>query len=272
MKSLQLSIAQLPSAPLDMEKNSKVVVDAIHEASAIDTDLILFPELFLCGYDLQAIQNDPDRAITSLDSYQILSIQQACKSNHTAAIIGACIRTQEGLVNSAILINKDGIIEGIYDKIHLFAGEKKIFISGKRFASFQMDGFQIGIGICYDGGFPEFSRALTLMGADLLVFPSAFADSDARRRYHLYFPVRALENTVFVATSNMIGSAGSLSFFGESMIVDPSGKYILEAGPSSGLFTATIDKSLIAKTREKLTYLPDLKPDYKTFVPSGKRY
>lgn len=267
MSSLIISIAQLPSDGLDLEKNTQTAVHAIQEASKNHADLILFPELFLCGYDLQAIKHDPDRAAVSLDSPHILTLQQACKNMETAAIIGACLRVDAGLVNSAVVISKDGKIICTYHKMHLFAGEKSIFISGTRQESFQLNGFHIGVGICYDGGFPEFSRALTMTGADLLVFPSAFADGDARRRYHLYFPVRALENTVFIATANLIGSGGNLSFFGESMVIDPSGKSILDAGPAAGLFTAAIEKSLILKMRKNLTYLADRKPDYKGSKP-----
>lgn len=264
MTSLRISIAQVPSEPLNLSINTQKAIHAIHDASSAESDLVLFPELFLCGYDLQAIRNDPEKFAVSLDSQYILEIQQACKQKQIAAIFGVCLMNDSELFNSAIMINKEGKIGCTYHKMHLFAGEKAIFVSGWRQELLHLEQFTIGIGICYDGGFPEFSRSLTKKGAELIVFPSAFADGDARRRYHLYFPMRALENTVFIATANTIGEAGSLSFFGESMIVDPYGQSILETGSSPGLFSATIEKSMIHKAREKLTYLADLKPDYES--------
>ena len=111
-----------------------------------------------------------------------------------------------------------------YNKIQLWATERAVFTPGDRYVMFGLDGFRIGVLICYDAGFPEHSP-LARAGADLIVCPSAFARGDEERRYDLYFPQRALENTVYVAVANAVGEQGGLSMFGAAASLGPGARF-----------------------------------------------
>jgi predicted amidohydrolase len=120
----------------------------------------------------------------------------------------------------------------------------------------------VGIGICYDGAFPEHSRALAMMGAELLIYPSAFAQGAEKHRYHTYFPIRALENTAYVAVSNLVGEAGGLTFFGEGTIYDPTGLVLAKAGSHEAVITAEVSRKRVDEVRRELPYLNELKVDF----------
>src|SRR5699024_2423103 len=113
---------------------------------------------------------------------------------------------------------------------------------------------RMGLSICFDAGFPEHMRALALAGADVIACPGAFAHNE-RRRYELYFPTRALENTLYLAAANAVGRQGGVDMFGESVLCGPSGEEISRIRSAVGIESVAIERAAITRAREELPYL-----------------
>lgn len=253
-----LAVAQAPSRPGQVPENLRLAADMIGQAAQAGADYVVFPELFLCGYDIPGILANPDCHAIAPDPMQCSDLQNACARSRIAAVVGGAFTVPGGLANGALVIARDGRILHLYSKVHLWGKEKSAFVAGQRPSLLVFPDIRIGLSICFDAGFPEHMRGLTLAGADVIVCPAAFADGPERHRYELYFPIRALENTVFVAVANAAGEQGGAEMFGESLIADPRGVERARIRSRAGIATVRIDRAEIARAREELPYLSSL--------------
>ena len=176
-------------------------------------------------------------------------------------VVGACLPAELSRTNSALVIGDNGSTLAIYDKIHIWTTERPYFRPGTKHVLMEIAGFRIGLAICYDAGFPEHCRALALAGAELVLCPSAFSLGEEERRYDLYFPMRALENTTYLAVANLVGGAAGQCFFGRSAIFAPSGGSLAVAGSGEEVIVAEISHDQLATIRHDLRYLEHRRPD-----------
>jgi len=232
MGFMYLAIGQAPIILGDISKNLEIMEKIIIEAqdkSNSNLDLIVFPELFITGYNLRDNYNEVAEKIPSSGMAQKGIIELAEKFN-THIITGIVERSGKSLFNSAIIVGPEGYI-GHYQKRFLpnFGPfeEKMYFGEGNQSNVFETPFGKIGVQICYDIFFPETSMELAQKGADLIINLSA-SPTTSRPLFHRMLPARAIESTCFYAYSNNIGTQGSLTFAGESLVVDPRGKTIAE--------------------------------------------
>jgi predicted amidohydrolase len=232
MGFMYLAIGQAPIILGDISKNLEIMEKMIIEAqdkSNSNLDLIVFPELFITGYNLRDNYNEVAEKIPSSGMAQKGIIGLAEKFN-THIITGIVERSGKSLFNSAIIVGPEGYI-GHYQKRFLpnFGPfeEKMYFGEGNQSNVFETPFGKIGVQICYDIFFPETSIELAQKGADLIINLSA-SPTTSRPLFHRMLPARAIESTCFYAYSNNIGTQGSLTFAGESLVVDPRGKTIAE--------------------------------------------
>jgi predicted amidohydrolase len=153
------------------------------------------------------------------------------------------------LFNVAVLIGPDGLI-GCYRKVHLpYLGVDRFTTPGDRpFEVFEAAGVRIGMLICYDGGFPEAARVLSIRGADLIVLPTNWPPGGS---YMAEFSIncRAMENGIYFAAVNRIGTENGFSFIGKSRICSPVGATINSIDDASpGILRTEIDP-MIARTK-----------------------
>ena len=192
-------------------------------------DLIAFPELFITGYNLRDNYNKIAEKIPSNSKAQN-GIEKLAKKYDIHIVTGIVEKIGKTLFNSAIIIGPKGYI-GHYQKQFLpnFGPfeEKMFFGEGDQTPVFDTPFGKIGIQICYDIFFPETSTELALNGADLILNLSA-SPTTSRPLFHRVLPARAIETTCFYAYVNNVGTQGSLTFAGESTVVDPRGKTIAE--------------------------------------------
>ena len=112
--------------------------------------------------------------------------------------------------------------------------------------------------ICYDLRFPELSRLLTLMGAEILVSPSGWVQGDMKvEHWQTMVRARALENGCYVIAPDQVGNI----YIGHSMIVDPFGRVVTDMGERQGLEIVDLDLSLVGEVREKLPLLKNRRAD-----------
>jgi len=211
-------LAQLSSAPGDGEVNVEVLEAALDAHEAVE--LAVFPELYLCGYELEQMA---DLAL-ALDDPLIRRVRAAAAESSTAVIVGFAERTATGTVaNSAACIGSDGDLVGVYRKTHLFgAAEREAFEEGGELLLARLADRMIAPLICFDVEFPEPARALCREGAQLLVTISANM-APYGPDHALAARARALENRRPLLYVNRVGDAHGLRFVGESTAIDRHG-------------------------------------------------
>ena len=261
---MHLAIGQAPVVLGDIAKNLEIMETLIknsQEKYETDIDLIVFPELFITGYNLRDNYNRVAEKIPSAGNAQ-KGIENLSKKYNIYILTGIVEKSGKSLFNSAIIIGPEGYV-GHYRKQFLpnFGPfEEKIFFGeGDQTPVFEMPFGKVGIQICYDIFFPEASSGLALNGADVIINLSA-SPTTSRPLFHRMLPARAIETTCFYVYSNNIGTQGSLTFAGESAVVDPRGKTIAEIpGFEEGVITCELNLEDIASFREARPVLRDSK-------------
>jgi predicted amidohydrolase len=194
--------------------------------SGINADLICFPELAFTGYFFLSRKEIESYAFEFQSDF-IQEFQKIATNSNKIIIVGFPEKFQDKIFNSAAILFPEQTLSRVYRKTHLFYKERFVFDAGNTgfFVVHEKErDLRLGSMICYDWRFPEASRTLALMGADLIVCPSNLVTNV----WHISMPSRALENKVYFLVANRIGtefnSGESLFFNGKSGIWDYNGK------------------------------------------------
>ena len=253
---LRVASVQAVAVSGEIEHNAATAARLLEEAARSGAAVVVFPELFLCGYDLELVERDPGRCDIEADDARLDPVRAACRAGGVTGVLGGSVITADGRSRtiSALVIDDQGGLAVRYDKQYLWhEDERLIFEPGTDGCVFDVHGWRLGIGICYDATFPEHARAASLAGADGYLCPSAF------REPTILHPVRALENTMYVVFSNLLGEADGRRFCGRSAIYDPEGRTLADADASAeGLAIADLDAGVLAQVREASPMLREL--------------
>jgi predicted amidohydrolase len=187
------------------------------------------PELFASGYNFLTLDETRSLAEPFHKGETYEALKKFAVEHHCFVVYGFPELNGENLFNSAGLIGYDDT-NGLYRKIHLFDREKLFFQPGDLgFQVFTTPFGRIGIMICFDWYFPESVRTLAIKGAQLIAHPSNLVLPHCPNS----MPTRSLENRVFTATSNRIGTEERnefcLSYIGQSQITSERGKILHRA-------------------------------------------
>jgi len=165
--------------------------------------------------------------------------------------------------DTALWIDAAGQLSAVYRKLHLYDAlgfkESDKFLAGKECARpFNSATGCVGMMICYDLRFPELSRLLALMGAEVLVSPSGWVAGDMKvEHWQTMVRARALENGCFVIAPGQTGNI----YVGHSMVVDPFGRAVVDLGERECLEIVDLDLGMVAEIREKLPLLQNRRAD-----------
>ena len=202
---------------------------------------MVFPELFLCCYDLSLLRAEPGRCDMSADDARLDPVRDACRDGSIAAVVSGSIPDDEGRTISALVVGRDGETLARYDKQHIDEDERDLFRPGREGRAFELDGWRLALGICYDATFPEHARAAALDGAHAYLCPSSHTERS------VVHEARARDNTMYVVLSNHLGEADGRRLCGHSSIYGPAGDLLADAGPSDeGLAVADFDPQVLA--------------------------
>lgn len=209
------------------------IIDNLEKVTAklnnVNADLIVLPELPFTGYffkDREEVSQQAQEVNNSIITKELIKL---CKKKNFYLVTGFAEKEKTKLFNSSILIGPAGIIH-TYRKIHLFNLEKHWFDPGDKNLSVQeIRGVKIGMMVCWDWIYPEVTRKLSVMGADIICHPANLV-----LPYCQYTMItRSMENNVFTITANRIGADkrphGNLEFTGKSQVTGPKGKLICNA-------------------------------------------
>ncbi|MDP6707455.1 MAG: carbon-nitrogen hydrolase family protein [Alphaproteobacteria bacterium] len=262
---LTVGAAQFAAVGGDVAANVAEHVALIDAAGRHGVDVLVFPELSVTGYPAEQMKEGPVESdadsrcrVVDPEGAELAPIRQACRRSGIVAVVGGAVRNTRGLGLSAIAIDRQGTVTATYDKQHLDGPEKGWFVLGEAGCMIDVDGWRLGLGICYDSSFPEHARALALAGADAYLVSGAFPLGTSDRRREIYFPARALENTVYLAFSNYVGSHDGFDYGGRSAVYGPDGGVLADAGPSeAGIAVARLDPAALGRSRETTQMLAD---------------
>jgi predicted amidohydrolase len=187
-------------------------------------------------------------------------------------LLGGSVATSVNgkILNRSYNFAPDGTELGRYDKMHLFAcdlskhpsatviNEGTIYTAGATPLMLDVEGWQFGISICFDLRFPELFRWYSSRGAEALSISSAFTVPTGKAHWHTLVRARAIENQCYVVACGQWGEHNErIKTYGHSLIVDPWGEVLQDAGEGEGMITAEFDRARLTQVRERLDVLRD---------------
>ncbi|MGA4688706.1 carbon-nitrogen hydrolase family protein [Rhodococcus sp. AB351] len=253
-------------ATADPEANLSTALQLIEEAAGSGAAIVVLPENGLMLGTNTAMRE----AAFDLDAVPVKELCAAARQHSVVVVLGGMKnRTNDGIYNSALVVDRDGTIVGRYDKLHLFDAN----IDGQSFEAssverpgsapvlLDVDGVRIGLTICYDVRFPELSRELAAAGAEVLLVPAAFVRSTGEAHWHTLLRARAIENLAYVVAPATVHSPTSeyvdaFETYGHALVISPWGEVLADLGESPAAVTVVdLDLDAVGAARAKLPVL-----------------
>jgi omega-amidase len=244
--------------PEKNKQNAGLEIEKIVEQSK--PDVIVLPELWTTGYDLTRLEEIADDLGKDTKDF----ISNLAKKYQVNIVAGSVAKkTDKGVTNTMLIFDRSGEVIGEYSKLHLFQlmDEHHYLIPGEAKGLFTIEGIQSSGVICYDIRFPEWIRAHTTKGAEL-VFVVAEWPLPRLEHWRALLISRAIENQCYIVACNRAGSDPANVFAGHSMIIDPWGEIIAEASTEPETLTASIDLELVKKVRKQIPIFQDRRPGF----------
>ncbi|PIE54449.1 MAG: carbon-nitrogen hydrolase [Dethiosulfovibrio peptidovorans] len=265
-RKIKIGLVQFEGRLGEVQENVFHARKLIAEGKLKGADILCFPELFATGYNLSVLG---EKTISLGNEYYDFIVSEMSESAHENQIhlivpIGRKTSASGILANSALIFDNKGKLAGYFDKTHLWALEAMYYKEGNSYPVFELNfsggPVKVGLMICYDAGFPEACRSLSLNGAELVFCPSAWRIQDMDM-WDLNVAQRALENLLFVAGVNRFGHEEDLYLFGKSKVCNPRGTVIAELPMDrEAVEVVEIDLGDIERFRTEIPYLRDRKP------------
>jgi predicted amidohydrolase len=260
----RIALVQLKSST-DKTDNLRAAKQLVHEAKSQGVLLVAFPE-FLMAFSPSSQSADElcELAETTNGPFtsSLRDVAKAAGINVLATLYEKC-GSPNRVYDTALWIDGSGNISAVYRKLHLYDAlgfkESDKFLAGDDLTSpIKTEMGKVGMMICYDLRFPEMSRLLTLMGAEILVAPSGWVAGDMKvEHWQTMVRARALENGCYVVAPDQVGNI----YIGHSMVVDPFGRVMTEMGEREGLEVVDIDPGTLIDVRKKLPLLKNRRAD-----------
>lgn len=229
MHKIRIALVQMQSKFADIKGNLAKIEQFARKASAQKVDLICYPELCLQGYG-RAGANSYARPVPGPAAAEIMNMARAYG---LTMLVGLAEQTKGDKPYIAQFIAFPDGRWDLYRKTHLGSREKPYFLPGQRLPVFRHKKAIFGLLICWDLHFPEAATLLSLKGAEIIFAPHASPMLSGNRRrstWLRYIPARAYDNTVFVASCNLVGDDGAgRTFCGGALVVDPKGNLLAES-------------------------------------------
>lgn len=277
MRQLTVAVLQLALARADEADNIAAVSALVEEAAGRGAQLILPPELFsgeyFCREEDEALFT---RARPVAEHPSVLAMQELARGLGVAIPTSFFERDGHHHYNTLAMIGPDGGIMGTYRKSHIPDGpgyeEKYYFRPGNDgFKVWDVFGARVGVGICWDQWYPESARVMALLGAEVLLYPTAIgsepydAELDTSRMWRRAMIGHAVSNCMPVAAANRIGHEGpedrAQRFYGHSFISDEWGDLVAEFGAEEeGALVAALDLDRAARHRAGMGFFRDRRP------------
>jgi predicted amidohydrolase len=242
----------------------------VARAASTGADLIVLPEKWNGIGPPDFLRANAE----SLDDGETVEAMRSWARDHKVTIVGGSIpERREGrdkLSNTSIVFDPDGEIAALYRKIHMFDVE----VGGQVYRESEseepgeeasrvtdVEGWKLGLTICYDLRFPELYRILAVEGAEIITVPAAFTLFTGKDHWELLLRARAVENQCYVVAPNQWGThRDGKASYGRSTIVDPWGVVLAQAPDEDGIIVAELDRTRVDEVRRALPSLANRQP------------
>lgn len=264
------------SCSSNMEENQEKAVRLIRDAASSGAQIICLQELYKSLYFCQQFDDAHFSLAESIPGMGTTQLGKLANEFGVVIISSLFEKRTDGIYhNTAVVHDADGTLMGIYRKSHIPDDpgffEKYYFTPGDTgYKVFDTKFGKIGVLICWDQWYPEAARITALKGAQILFYPTAIGtlpdeDSDVRQEYMEAWETiqrsHAIANGCYVASVNRVGTEGNITFWGDSFVAGPFGKYIARAGSDEEILIAECDLSAIDIQRRTWPYLRDRRID-----------
>ena len=255
---MKIALYQGPGVTNNPDAAFSLMETKATEARANSVRLLLFPEMYLSGYNIGA-EATRRHALTPAG---LAPAQKIAQNLNICLAFGYPEAVDDQVANAAVLIDATGTILLNYRKTHLFGDlDRTMFgVTGREFPLATLGGAKLGLLLCYDIEFPEPARRLALAGADIILVPTAQIRPYDQVARHV-IPARAYENQVYIAYANHSGVENGLTYIGQSSICGPDGAVLAMAGDGEELLFATTDPAHHAAIRRADKLLADRRPE-----------
>ena len=257
-----------------LAENLERVIHGVAEARSHGAEIVLPPELFEGPYFCRAEKDVLfDLARPAEGHPTIAAFQELAHRLGVVIPVSFFERAGQAFYNSVAIIDANGKRLGIYRKSHIPAGpgyeEKFYFRPGDTgFKAWDTKYGRIGVGICWDQWFPECARAMTLLGAEVLFYPTAIGsephepDLDTKDPWQRAMIGHAVSNVIPVVAANRVGTEEGQTFYGSSFIANHRGDKVAELGrEEEGVVVHTFDRNQLRRTRAAWGFFRDRRPE-----------
>jgi agmatine deiminase len=260
----------------DTAVNMEKTIEKIKQAASKGAQIVCLQEVYRTKYFPQEEKHDATSLAETIPGESTKIFSELAKEKKIVIIVPIFEKASNGkFYNTAVVIDADGKILGSYRKVHvpqdpLFyekdyfeVGDTGYLVAKTRYGC-------IGVLICYDQWFPEPARINTLMGAEIIFYPTAIgyikdhtsADGDWHEAWKIVQRAHAIANGVHIATVNRVGEEGELQFWGGSFVCDSFGVVLAEASTrKEEVLIVAVDLSKNKKIREGWGFLKNRRPD-----------
>ncbi len=258
-----------------LDDNIARAIRFVTEAAARGANVVLLPELFQSVYFPQLEREECFALAHEVEGHPFLGRFQALALELGVALpVSFFERAGQAHFNSVAMVDADGRVLGIYRKSHIPDGpgyeEKFYFNPGDSgFHVWPTRFGRVGVGICWDQWFPESARCLALLGAEVLLYPTAIGSEppeagtlDTRDMWQRAMVGHAVSNSCYVAAANRTGRETEASFYGHSFVCDYAGEILAQAGADfEGVLLADLDLDAARTFRAGMGFFRDRRPD-----------
>ena len=273
MTEITVAALQLAFGP-DIDTNIANVSRLVREAAGRGARVVLPPELFEGEYFCRVEDEGLFATARPVGEHKAVKAMQALAAE-LAITIPTSFFEADGPhhYNSLAMIGADGAVQGVYRKSHIPDGpgyeEKFYFRPGNTgFKVWPGAGTTLGVGVCWDQWYPETARAMMLMGAELLFYPTAIGSEphdeglDTARLWRRAMVGHAVSNVVPVIAANRVGTEHGQTFYGTSFITDERGDILAELDrEEEGVIAATLDLDRVRRHRAAFGFFRDRRPE-----------
>jgi predicted amidohydrolase len=253
----------------DKAANLATAERLVARAAATGADVVVLPEKWNAIGDAATLH----AAAEPLDGGESVAAMAEWARRHGIALVGGSITERregrEKLSNTSLVFDSDGAVVATYRKIHLFDvevggvtyRESEAEEPGDEAVVAQLEGWGIGLSVCYDVRFPELYRILALAGAELVTIPAHFTTPTGKDHWHVLLRARAIENQCYVVAAAQVGETlPGRPAYGRSLIADPWGLVVAQAPDEETVIAAELDREHVRDIRAKLPSLANRQP------------
>lgn len=284
MTKVRVGLIQMTCSSNPIENQIKTIA-RIREAAQSGAQIICLQELYQSLYFCQQFDEKHFDLAVSIPGQSTQELSDLAAELNIVIIASLFEKRADGIYhNTAVVFDADGKNLGIYRKSHIPDDpgfyEKYYFTPGDTgYQVFKTKFGVVGVLICWDQWYPEAARLTALKGAQILFYPTAIGslpneDDDVKNEYMQAWETiqrsHAVANGCYVASVNRVGTEDNITFWGDSFVCGPFGKYLARAGDQEEILIADCDLSLIDQQRRTWPFLRDRRID--TYEGITKRY